>query len=185
MLKGSDRTVGVGEGSLKVRQHLGHGSVSGRRGRLGWRTTPSQQSGAEGALAEEESSPELLPGAGREPAVDSACGSGDAVGDNALQEPPHQPRGHAHTPDFIGTPNADRASATRADAAVTAKDSPSPNGFFSGRCRRHNRGDSRAGSACRRVPYRTLIAFSDNSCRIGVRSADVCYVENSANGGRT
>jgi len=84
----SGEGVGVGEGGLKVCQHLGHGSVPGRTGRLGRWTAASQQGGADAALAEEESSPESLPGSGAEPAANVACGVSDAVGDDALQEPP-------------------------------------------------------------------------------------------------
>ena len=84
------------------------------------------------ALAEAESSPESLPGSGAEPAADVACRSGDAVGDGALEEPPQQPGGRADASDCVGEPDAEGASATWAGAAVRAKDSPGPDGFFAG-----------------------------------------------------
>ena len=147
-LKSFERIV-IGEGGMKMGEDLGHGCVPGRRGRLGRRTTPPQQGGAEGALAEAEPSPESLPGSVTEPAADVACGVGDAVGDGALEETPQQPGGGTRSSDFVGEPNADGASATRAGAAVRAKNSSGSEGFFAGRSRRRNRADSHGERECR------------------------------------
>lgn len=148
VLTGGER-VGVGEGGVKMDKDLGHGRVPGRGGRLGRWTTASQQSGADAALAEEESSPESLPGSGTEPTADGACGRSDAVGNDALQETPQQSSGHAHASDFVGAPDADGATATGTGVAVIAEDSPGPDGFFAGRSRHRSHADSHAEQACR------------------------------------
>ena len=147
VLKGGERD-GVGEGGVEVGEDLGHGRVPGRRGRLRWRV-PAQEERADVALAENESSPESLPGSGTEPAADVACGVGDAVGNRALEEAPQPSGGDARASNFVGEPNADGPSATGARAAVRAKDSPGSDGFFAGRSRRHNRKDSHGERACR------------------------------------
>jgi len=147
VLKSGER-VGVGEGGLKMGQHLGHGSVSDCSGGQRWRM-PAQEKRADVALAEEESSPESLPGSGTEPAANNACGRGDAVGNDALQEPPQQSSGHAHASDFVDAPDADGVTATGTGVAVIAEDSPGPDGFFAGRSRHRSHADSHAERACR------------------------------------
>ncbi len=117
-LEGGDRTVGVGEGGLEMGEDLSRGL--GRRVRR--RGTASKQCGADLALGQDEALPEALPGSNAEVGVKGADGSGDAASDGALEESPEQVGGEAAAVDFVGEPNAERASATGPEIAVAAKE---------------------------------------------------------------
>lgn len=125
MLESGDRTVGVGEGGLKVREDLG------RRSMLAWqlwRRTPCGQCGADFALAQVEPFPDALPGPITSAAVgNDADRSGDA-GDGALEESPQSAGCQTQPPDFVGEPDAKGSPATATSIAVTAKDPPSAHG---------------------------------------------------------
>jgi hypothetical protein len=131
MLKGGNRTGGVGKGGLEMGDNLGRRSAR-CRGLIGRRTT-SRQCRAELALAEVESFPDALPGPVTSPAVsdDTAC-RGNAAGNGALQESPQRVGGDAQASDFVSKPNAEGATTTRTSMAIAAKDPPSANGLALG-----------------------------------------------------
>ena len=129
MLEGGDRTVGVGEGCLKMCEDLRRRPL---RGQFGWRTN-LQQRGADLALAQVEPFPDALPGPVASAAVgDDADRSGDAAGNGALEESPQSVGGHAQPSDLVRAPDAEGSSATMTCIAVAAKDPPSANGFLLG-----------------------------------------------------
>jgi len=123
MLEGSDGTVRIGKGCLKMSQHL-------RRRRLrrfGWRfrrLALLPQRRADLALAEIESFPDPLHLPVAQVAVDAADGRADAVRDHSLEKRP-QPAGREAQPsDFVRDPDAERPPAAPAIVAVAAEDSP-------------------------------------------------------------
>ena len=129
MLKGGDRTVGVREGGVEMGEDLGHGPMRGRQvGRL----AVLKQSRADRALGESKASPNALPGSPCPATFSGAHRGGDAASDGTLEELPEHARGHAQSSDFVGEPNAKRASATGTLIAVAAKDPPSTHGFSLG-----------------------------------------------------
>jgi hypothetical protein len=131
MLEGRDRTVGVGEGGLKMREDLRCRPVRGFR-RLG-RRAPRRQCRADFALAQVEPFPDAMPGPVTSPAVgDDADRSGNAAGDGALQESPQRAGGHAQASDLIGEPDTESSTAAASPMAVVAKDPPSADGLALG-----------------------------------------------------
>ena len=126
MLISGDRTVGVREGGVEMGENLGHGPMRGRQvGRL----ASLKQCGANLALAQIEPLPDALPGSPRPATFGGANRSGDAASDGALEELPEHAGGHAQPSDFVGEPNAERASATGPSVTVAAKDAASAHGF--------------------------------------------------------
>jgi len=121
MLKVGDRTVGVGEGSLKMSEDMRRRPMRGFGRQLGWRTSP-RQCRADLALALVEAFPDALQAPVTEMTVGSADGCADAVGHGALEEAPQTAGGEAEPPDLVGTPDAERAAAARPCIAVAAKD---------------------------------------------------------------
>lgn len=129
MLEGGDRTVGIGEGGLKMCKALclRPARRSGRQfGRQFGRRTARRKCRAHFALAQVESIPDALPGSLAAPAVgdDSACSS-DAAGHGMLQEFPQRAGGHAQPSDFVRDPDAEGPTAAAPPIAVAAIDAPS------------------------------------------------------------
>ena len=132
MLEGGDRTVGVGEGSLKMCENLRRRPAR-RFGREFGRRAPRRQCRADFTLAQVEPFPEALPGPVTSPAVgDEADRSGDAAGDGALEESPQSVGCQAQPSDFVRGPDAEGPSAPATQIAVAAKDPPSTDRFLLG-----------------------------------------------------
>jgi hypothetical protein len=132
MLEGGDRTVGVGEGSLKMCENLRRRPAR-RFGREFGRRAPRRQCRADFTLAQVEPFPEALPGPVTSPAVgDEADRSGDAAGDGALEESPQSVGCQAQPSDFVRDPDAEGPSAPATQIAVAAKDPPSTDRFLLG-----------------------------------------------------
>ena len=132
MLEGGDKTVGVGEGGLKMCKDLRRRSARRFGRQLGWRA-PRRQCRADFALAQVEPFPDALPGPVTSPAVgDNADRSGDVAGSGALKEPPQSAGCQTEPSDFVGEPDAGRPPATRPRIAVAAKNPPSANRFLLG-----------------------------------------------------
>ena len=132
MLEGGDRTVGVGEGGLKMREDLRRRPVRRLGRQFGWRA-PTRQCRADLALALVEPCPDALPGPVTSLAVgDDADRSGDAVGDGALEEPPQSAGCQAEPSDFVRDPDAESPPAPATRDAIAAKDPPSANRFLLG-----------------------------------------------------
>ena len=133
MLEGGDRTVGIGEGGLKMCQDLRCGPARSFRWEFGRRAT-CQQGRAEFALAQVEPFPDALPGPVTSPTVgDDATRSGDAVRNGrALQESPQRVGGHAQASDFVCAPDAEGPTAANSPMAIAAKNPPSADHFALG-----------------------------------------------------
>ena len=131
MLKVGDRTVGVGEGSLKMREDLRRRSMRGFARQVGWRTSPRQRR-ADLALALVEPFPNALQGPVTELAFGGADGCADAADNGVLEEAPQTAGGEAEPSDLVGTPDAESPPAPRPCIAVAAKDPPGAHGFSLG-----------------------------------------------------
>jgi hypothetical protein len=131
MLEVGDRTVGVGEGSLEMREHLRRRPMRGFGRQLGWRASP-RQCRADLALALVEAFPNALQGPVTELAFGGAAGCAYAVGHGALEEPPQTAGGQTEASDFVGAPDAESPAAPRTCIAVAAKDPPGAHGFSLG-----------------------------------------------------
>jgi hypothetical protein len=132
MLEGGDRAVGIWESGLEMCKDLRRRSAR-RFGRQLGRRAPRRQCGADFALAQVEPFPDALPGPVTSLAVgdDAAC-SGDAAGDDALEESPQSAGCQAQPSDFLRDPDAESPSATATRIAVAAKDPPSAQRFSLG-----------------------------------------------------
>jgi hypothetical protein len=132
MLEGGDRTVGAGEGGLKMCEDLRRRPVRGFSRQLGWRAPP-RQCRADLALALVEPCPDALPGPVTSPAVgDDADRGGDAVGDGVFEESPQSVGCQAQPSDFVRDPDAECPSAPATCDAIAAKDPPSADRFLLG-----------------------------------------------------
>src|ERR1022692_467586 len=132
MLEGGDRTVGVGEGGLKMCEDLRRRPVRGFSRQFGWRAPP-RQCRADLALAQIEPCPDALPGPVTSPAVgNDADGREDAAGDGVFEESPQSVGCQAQASDFVRAPNAESPPATRTCIAVAAKDPPRTHRFSLG-----------------------------------------------------
>ena len=129
LLKGGNRTGGVGKGGPEMGQDLGLRSVFCRQ--LG-RRTPPEECRANLALAVAESFPDALQGPLAQVAVEGANGSNDGAGDGALEEAPQAAGGQAEPADVVGAPDAEGPSAAGPCLAVAAKDTSSAHGFVLG-----------------------------------------------------
>ncbi len=124
MLEGGDRAVGVGEGSLEMRDDVGRGSVRGFCGGQLRRRTASRQCRADLALSLVEPFPDALQGPVTQMAVGVADGRENAAGGGALEEPPQSGGGEAEPSDLVGEPDAESPPAATTCIAVAAKDPP-------------------------------------------------------------
>ena len=127
MLEVGDR-VGVGEGGLKMGDDMRRRPLRGEFGRR----SASQQGGSDRALGEVEPLPDALQSPVAQMALRGSARGGDAVGDGTQEELPEKAGGEAQPSDFIGEPNAERASAPATRVAVAAKDSAGAHGLFLG-----------------------------------------------------
>jgi hypothetical protein len=125
MLEGGDRTVGVGEGGLKMGEDVRRRPVRGFDRQFGWRVPP-QECRADLALALIEPFPDALQSPVAEMAVGGADACDYAAGNGALEEPPQTAGGQAEPSDFVGEPDAKSSPATMTCIAVAAKDPPGP-----------------------------------------------------------
>ena len=132
LLVGGDRTVGVREGGLEMREDLRRRRPArGFRRQRGRRATPKQRR-ADVALALVEPLPEALQGSVAQRTVGGADRGGDGAGDGASEELPQTTGCQAQPPDFVGAPDAESPSATVTPIAVAAKDSPCAHRFSLG-----------------------------------------------------
>ncbi len=131
MLEVGDRTVGVGEGCLKMSEDMRRRPMRGFGRQLGWRTSP-RQCRADLALALVEAFPDALQGPVTELAVGGADGCAYAVGNGALEKAPQTAGGQAEPSDLVGTPDAESPPAPRTCIAVAAKDPPGAHGLSLG-----------------------------------------------------
>jgi len=135
-LEVGDGTVGVWEGGLEMGEDVCRRPVlrlsRQRGGQLG-RRTACGECRADLALAKSEAFPDALQGAVSEVAVGSADSGEDAAGGGELEEAPQAAGGQAEPSDFVGAPDAEGPTATRASVAVAAKDPACANGLALGR----------------------------------------------------
>jgi hypothetical protein len=131
VLKGSDRTVGVGKGGLKMRENLLCGAMHVRALRI-WGWTSYGQCRADLALAKDESLPKALQGSVTQVSVGSADGNGDTVTGGPLKEGQQRASGESQPSDFVYEPNAESPTAAVTPIAIAAKDPPCPHRFLLG-----------------------------------------------------
>jgi hypothetical protein len=131
MLEVGDRTVGVGEGCLKMSEDMRRRPMRGFGRQLGWRASP-RQCRADLALALVEAFPDALQGPVTELAVGSADACDYAVGNGVLEEPPQTAGGEAEASDFVGAPDAESPSAPRTCIAIAAKNASGAHCFSQG-----------------------------------------------------
>ena len=130
MLKGGDRTVGVGEGGLEMGEDLGLGwPALGCGGRVG-RWILARQCGANLALGQDEAFPDAIAGAVTEMADGGVEGREDTAGEGKRQEPQEGAGGEAEATDLVGAPDAEGASAAASRIAVAAKDTSRAKGWL-------------------------------------------------------
>jgi hypothetical protein len=129
MLEGGDRTVGMGKGGLEMREDLCRRPVRAVGGQFGWRAAPGQCR-AELGLTQVETLPDALQRAVAEMAIGGTDGSANGAGGGELEESPKRTGGQAESADFVGTPDAESAPATRPCLAIAAKDASGADGFL-------------------------------------------------------
>jgi hypothetical protein len=132
VLEGGDRTVGVGEGGLEMREDLcRRRPARGLSRQLRRRAAPCQRC-ADLALPLVEAFPDALQGPVTEVAVGGGDGCEDGTSGGELEESPQTAGGQAEPSDLVRAPDAEGPSAPRASLAVAAKDPPRAYGLASG-----------------------------------------------------
>jgi hypothetical protein len=135
MLEGGDRTVGLGEGSLKVCEDLVSRPMGRLRpfpGRQFRRRTQAGECGADLALAKVEAFPDALQTALAKMALGGVHGRGKRAMSSLLEKPPQAAGGQAEPADLVGAKDAEGPSAAWPLVAVAAKDPASAAGFLPG-----------------------------------------------------